>query len=165
MQILLISNYKKGIGGINAQVYLLQQFINQEDGWLADIFSTKGNPLRRCIAFLRLLCKARHYDVLHIHACSYWGMVPAVFGIVAGKLWRKRTIITYHGGEAREYFAKHAAFVRKWLGRADEVVVLSGFLKEIFDQHQISSVVIPNVVVLRPQTERTTSIAALNGEY
>ena len=159
MQILLISNYKKGIGGINAQVYLLQQFINQEDGWLADIFSTKGNPLRRCIAFLRLLCKARHYDVLHIHACSYWGMVPAVFGIVAGKLWRKRTIITYHGGEAREYFAKHAAFVRKWLGRADEVVVLSGFLKEIFDQHQISSVVIPNVVVLRPQTERTTSIA------
>ena len=158
-KILLISNYQPGIGGINAQVDLLHRFINQEDGWHADIFSTKGNPLRRCIAFLRLLCKACHYDVLHIHACSYWGMVPAVFGIVAGKLWRKRTIITYHGGEAREYFAKHAAFVRKWLGRADEVVVLSGFLKEIFDQHQISSVVIPNIVVLRPQTERTTSIA------
>lgn len=159
MKILLISNYKPGIGGINAQVDLLHRFINQENGWHADIFSTKGNPLRRCIAFLRLLCKACHYDVLHIHACSYWGMVPAVFGIIAGKLWRKRTIITYHGGEAREYFAKHADFVRKWLGRADEVVVLSGFLKEIFDQHQISSVVIPNIVVLRPQTERTTSIA------
>lgn len=158
-KILLISNYQLGIGGINAQVDLLHRFINQEDGWHADIFSTKGNPLRRCIAFLRLLCKACHYDVLHIHACSYWGMVPAVFGIVAGKLWRKRTIITYHGGEAREYFAKHAAFVRKWLGRADEVVVLSGFLKEIFDQYQIPCVVIPNIVVLRPQTERTTTVA------
>ena len=159
MNILLISNYKPGIGGINAQVDLLQQFINQEDGWHADIFSTKGNPIRRCIAFFKLLCKARRYDILHIHACSYWGMVPAVFGIIAGKLWRKRTIITYHGGEAREYFDKNAAFVRRWLGRADEVIVLSGFLKEIFDQHQIPCVVIPNIVVLRPQTERTTTIA------
>ena len=159
MKILLISNYKRGVGGINAQVDLLQQFINQEDGWQADIFSTKGNPIRRCIAFVKLLCKARRYDILHIHACSYWGMVPAVFGIIAGKLWRKRTIITYHGGEAKEYFAKHAAFVRRWLGRADEVIVLSGFLKEIFDQHQIHCVVIPNIVVLRPQTERTTTIA------
>lgn len=158
-RILLISNYKPGIGGINAQVDLLQQFINQEDGWQADIFSTKGNPIRRCIAFIKLLCKARTYDILHIHACSYWGMVPAVLGIIAGKLWRKRTIITYHGGGAEEYFDKHAAFVRRWLGRADEVIVLSGFLKEIFDQYQIPCVVIPNIVVLRPQTERTTTIA------
>ena len=159
MKILLISNYTRGIGGINAQVNLLHRFINQEDGWQADIFSTKGNPLCRCIAFIKLLCKARRYDILHIHACSYWGMVPAVFGIIAGKLWRKRTIITYHGGGAEEYFNKHAAFVRRWLGRADEVIVLSGFLKEIFDQHQIHCVVIPNIVVLRPQTERTTTIA------
>ena len=158
-KILLLSNYKRGVGGINAQVDMLQQFINQEDGWHADIFSTKGNPIRRCIALLKLLCKARRYDILHIHACSYWGMVPAVFGIIAGKLWCKRTIITYHGGEAREYFAKHATFVRRWLGRADEVIVLSGFLKEIFDQYQIPCVVIPNIVVLRPQTERTTTIA------
>ena len=158
-KILLISNYQAGIGGINAQVDLLQQFINQEDGWQADIFSTKGNPLRRGVAFFKLLSKARKYNVQHIHACSYWGMVPAVFGIIAGKLWRKRTIITYHGGEAKEYFAKHASFVRRWLGKADEVIVLSGFLKEIFDQHQIPCVVIPNIVVLRQQTERTTTIA------
>ena len=159
MKILLISNYKRGVGGINAQVDLLQQFINQEDGWHADILSTKGNPIRRCIALLKLVCKASRYDILHIHACSYWGMVPAVFGIIAGKLWRKRTIITYHGGEAREYFAKNAAFVRRWLGRADKVIVLSGFLKEIFDQHQIPCVVIPNIVVLSPQNEHTTTVA------
>ena len=158
MKILLISNYKRGVGGINAQVDLLQSYL-QQDGWQADIFSTKGNPIRRCIAFLKLLCKARRYDILHIHACSYWGMVPAVFGILAGKLWRKRTIITYHGGGAEEYFVKHAAFVRRWLGRANQVVVLSGFLKEIFDQYQIPCVVIPNVVILCPQTECTTTIA------
>ena len=158
MKILLISNYQHGIGGINAQVDLLQSYLRQ-DGLHADIFSTKGNPLRRCIAFLKLLCQARRYDILHIHACSYWGMVPAVMGILAGKLWRKRIVITYHGGEAAEYFAKYAAFVRRWLGRADEVIVLSGFLKEIFDQYNIPCVVIPNIVVLQPQQERTRDIA------
>ena len=159
MKILLISNYKRGVGGINAQVDLLHTYLNQEDGIKADVFSTKGNPLRRCIAFFQLLCQARRYDILHIHACSYWGMVPAVFGILAGKLWCKRIIITYHGGGAEEYFVKHAAFVRRWLGRANQVVVLSGFLKEIFDHYDIPCVVIPNIVVLQPQIARTRDIA------
>ena len=159
MKILLISNYKHGIGGINAQVDLLHAYLNQEDGIKADVFSTKGNPIRRCIAFFQLLCQARRYDILHIHACSYWGMVPAVMGVIAGKLWRKRIVITYHGGEAAEYFAKHAAFVRRWLGRANQVVVLSGFLKEIFDHYDIPCVVIPNIVVLQPQQKRTRDIA------
>ena len=86
-------------------------------------------------------------------------MVPAVFGVIAGKLWRKRIVITYHGGEAKEYFAKHASFVRRWLGRANKVIVLSGFLKEIFDQYHIPCVVIPNIVVLQPQQKRTRDIA------
>ena len=159
MKILLISNYQHGIGGINAQVDLLHTYLNRETCIIADIFSTKGNPLRRCIAFFLLLCKARRYDVLHIHACSYWGMVPAVMGVIAGKLWRKRIIITYHGGGAEEYFDKHAAFVRRWLGRANRVIVLSGFLKEIFDQYDIPCVVIPNIVVLQPPIKRNTDIA------
>ena len=154
MRILLLSNYKLGIGGINAQVDLLHTYLNQEDGMTADIFSTKGNPLHRCAAFFKLLCRANQYDILHIHACSYFGMVPAVMGIVAGKLWRKRIIITYHGGEAAEYFAKHIKFVRRWLCRADQVVVLSGFLKEVFDQYAIPCVVIPNIVILQPQEVR-----------
>lgn len=159
MKIFLISNYQHGIGGINAQVDLLHTYLNQEDGIKADVFSTKGNPLRRCVAFVKLLCQARRYDILHIHACSYWGMVPAVFGIIAGKLWRKRIVITYHGGEAAEYFAKHVGFVKRWLGRANQVIVLSGFLKEIFDHYDIPCVVIPNIVVLQPQQERTRDIA------
>ena len=159
MKLLLISNYQHGVGGINAQVDLLHTYLNQENGIKADVFSTKGNPLRRCIAFFQLLYQARRYDILHIHACSYWGMVPAVFGILAGKLWCKRIIITYHGGGAEEYFAKHAAFVRRWLGKANQVIVLSGFLKEIFDHYDIPCVVIPNIVVLQPQIERTRDIA------
>jgi glycosyltransferase involved in cell wall biosynthesis len=85
-------------------------------------------------------------------------MVPAVMGVIAGKLWRKRIVITYHGGEAKEYFAKHVGFVKRWLGRANQVIVLSGFLKEVFDQYNIPCVVIPNIVVLQPQQKRTRDI-------
>ena len=134
-------------------------YLNQEEDIKADIFSTKGHPLKRIVQMLRLLCCAKGYDVLHIHACSSWGMVPAVMGVIAGKLWNKRIVITYHGGGAAEYFAKHIGFVKRWLGRADQVVVLSGFLKEIFDQYGIPCVVIPNIVVLQPPIKRNTDIA------
>lgn len=158
-RILLLSNYQRGLGGINAQVDLLHAYLNQEEGIVADIFSTKGNPLKRAWQMTELLCCARKYDVLHIHACSYWGMVPTVMGVVAGKLWRKRIVITYHGGGAEEYFAKHIRFVKRWLNRADQVVVLSGFLKDIFDRYAISCEVIPNIVVLQPQKTRDRDIA------
>ncbi len=157
MKILIIANYQKGIGGISGQVYFLQQYL-QREGWQADIFSTRGNTLHRVWKMIQLLGLAKRYDALHIHACSYRGMLPAVMGIVAGKLWRKRTIITYHGGEAAEYFAKHINFARRWLCRADQVVVLSGFLKEVFDQYAISCVVIPNIVILQPQETRDREI-------
>lgn len=159
MKLLLISNYQYGIGGINAQVDLLHTYLNQEDGIKADIFSTKGNPLRRCLTFFLLLCKARRYDVLHIHACSYWGMVPAVMGVIAGKIWKNRIVITYHGGGAEEYFSKHIRFVKRWLNRADKIIVLSGFLKDIFDRYDIPCMVIPNIVVLQPQQSRERDIA------
>lgn len=149
-RILLISNYKQGMGGIHAQVEMLHSHLNQEEGIAAYIFSTKGNTLIRVWKFLCLMCIVVNYDILHIHACSYRGMLPAVLGIIAGKLHRKKIIITYHGGEANQYFAKHTKFVRRWLGKADKVIVLSGFLKEIFNRYNIQSVIIPNIIELHP---------------
>ena len=159
MRVLLISNYQKGIGGINAQVDLLHVYLNNDESIVADIFSTKGNPMRRVWQIIKLLWCARMYNVLHIHACSHWGMLPAVVGVLAGKLWQKRVVITYHGGGAEEYFAKHIRFVKRWLKRADQVVVLSGFLKDIFDRYAIPCEVIPNIVVLQPQKQRERNIA------
>lgn len=149
-KILFISNYQKGVGGISAQVDLLQHHL-QQDGDVADIFSTKGNPIHRVVAFFRLLRTARQYDVLHVHGCSDWGMLPVVYGILAGKLCQKRVVVTYHGGEAEAYFKRHGAFAKHWLCRADKVIVLSGFLKKVFDQYEIPCEVIPNIVTLRPE--------------
>lgn len=146
--ILYISNYRKGVGGINAQVDLLNSCAKSE-GFATSIFSTKGNPVKRIGLFFKLLILARRYDVLHIHGCSDWGMLPVVYGVIAGKIWKKRIIVTYHGGGANDYMADHADFARRWLGRADKTIVLNGYLKKVFDEHQIPCVVIPNIVPLR----------------
>ena len=157
MKILLISNYKPGMGGIHGQVEMLHYHLNREDKITADIFSTRGNPISRMWKFLRLILVAVQYDILHIHACSYRGILPAIFGIIAGKITRKKIIITYHGGEAAEYFAKREKFVKKWLCKADQVIVLSGFLEEIFNRYAIPCVVIPNIIHLHPLASRQKS--------
>lgn len=162
-KILYISNYKTGLGGISTQVDLLCSAVNAEhsaqqgkseelrgkSAYHADIFSTKGNPIKRGWMFFKLLWAARRYDVLHMHGCSDWGMLPVVYGVIAGKIWRKRIVVTYHGGGANDYMAGHADFARRWLGRADKTIVLNGYLKKVFDEHQIPCVVIPNIVPLR----------------
>lgn len=168
-RILYISNYRKGLGGISAQVDLLCSAVNAEQtalqgkseevkdksAYQADIFSTKGNPVKRLWLFVKLLWVARKYDVLHIHGCSDWGMLPVVYGVIAGKLWRKNTVVTYHGGGADEYFSRHGAFARRWLNRADTVIVLNGYLKKVFDEYGIKNIVVPNIAKLSDAQEHS----------
>ena len=58
-------------------------------------------------------------------------------------------MITYHGGGAADYFERHGAFARRWLKRADKVIVLNGYLDNVFEQYRIPHVVIPNIITLR----------------
>ena len=120
----------------------------------ADIFSTRGNVVKRLWKLMELIYVARNYDVLHIHGCSERGMLPVVYGVIAGKIWRKKIIVTYHGGGAEEYFAKHETFAKRWLCRADKVIVLNGYLEKVFGKYEISCVVIPNMISL-PNLEHT----------
>ena len=152
-KILYIANYKEGVGGISGQVEMLHKCVNSNQ-YEADIFSTRGNIATRLWKFIELSCIARKYDVLHIHGCSDRGMLPIVYGVIAGKIWRKRIIITYHGGGAEEYFAKHGAFAQRWLCRADKVIVLNGYLEKVFGEYDIPCVVIPNIILL-PKIKRT----------
>lgn len=147
MRILLICNYKSGVGGISGQVELLQKHL-QEEEHVADIFSTKVSFVRRLMLLVRLCRVAKQYDVLHIHCCSDWGFLPAVVGITTGCWLKKRIILTYHGGGGEAFFNKHPKLVRQYLTRTDSNIVLSGFLANVFEKHGLPYVVIPNIVEL-----------------
>lgn len=147
MRVLLICNYKLGVGGISGQVELLQKYLRSE-GHTADIFSTKASVLRRLLLPMRLLRVARSYDVLHIHCCSGWGFLPAVVGVTVGRWLKKRLVLTYHGGGGERFFDKHPRLVHHYLTRTDANIVLSGFLAKIFDKHKLPYTIIPNIIEL-----------------
>lgn len=147
MKVLLVSNYKPGTGGISGQVELLARNLAKE-GIGVDIFNTKGSFIYRLKCKKLLKRKAADYDVLHIHCCSSFGFVPAVLGVTVGNKLEKRTVLTYHGGGADEFFRKHTRLVRYYLSRTDSNIVLSGFLGEVFDKYRIPYTIIPNIIEL-----------------
>lgn len=147
MRVLLICNYRPGVGGISGQVEILQRKL-QGEGHAADIFSTKDSILRRLGLFCQLRKVACNYDVLHIHCCSGWGFLPAVVGVTIGRHLGKRVVLTYHGGGGEKFFAKHTCLVKHYLLRTDANIVLSGFLANIFDKHHLPYTIIPNIIEL-----------------
>ena len=147
MRILLICNYKPGVGGISGQVEILQRKL-RKDGHTADIFSTKGSFLWRIGLLCRLYKQLKTYDILHIHCCSGWGFLPAVVGVAVGRRLKKRIVLTYHGGGGERFFDQHSRLVRHYLMHTDQNIVLSGFLAQVFDKHEIPYTIIPNIIEL-----------------
>lgn len=147
MRVLLICNYKPGVGGISGQVELLQKHLRSE-GHSVEIFSTKASVMQRLLLPLKLLRVARGYEVLHIHCCSGWGFLPAVVGVSVGRRLKKRIVLTYHGGGGESFFDQHTKLVRHYLTSTDANIVLSGFLAKIFDKHHLPYTIIPNIIEL-----------------
>lgn len=147
MNILLVCNYKPGVGGISGQVEILQRKLRSE-GHTADIFSTKASVLKRLLLLRKLRKVARKHDVLHIHCCSGWGFLPAVVGVTVGRQLKKRVVLTYHGGGGERFFDKHSCLVRHYLMRTDTNIVLSGFLAKVFDKYQLPYAITPNIIEL-----------------
>ena len=159
MKILLLCNYKPGVGGISGQVEALQRHLRAE-GHEVEIFSAKGSVWQRLGMPRKLRKLLRTCDVLHIHCCSQWGFWPAVLGVDASRGLGKRTVVTYHGGGAERFFEKHHRLVHRYLSRADANIVLSGFLADIFQRHGLPHVTIPNIVDLDADhfRQRTTML-------
>lgn len=144
---MFVCNYKPGVGGISGQVEILQRKLCEE-GFAADIFSTKASLWDRLWLLPQLRQKAKNYDVLHVHCCSGWGFLPAVLGVKVGKRLGKRVVLTYHGGGGEAFFDKHPRVVHKYLTRSDVNIVLSGFLANVFEKHRLPYVIIPNIIEL-----------------
>jgi glycosyltransferase involved in cell wall biosynthesis len=89
-------------------------------------------------------------DVIHLMANSGWSwQLFAAPVIWIGWLRRKPVIVNYRGGEAREYLGASARWVKPSLARAAQLVVPSGFLREVFSEFGVSASVIPNIVDLQ----------------
>ncbi len=99
------------------------------------------------ILYIPTLFALRNVDVVHVFSASYFsfllGPVPA---LLVARFWRKRVILNYHSGEARDHLARWGVLVHPWLRLADEIVVPSDYLRVVFARFGYRARVIPNVV-------------------
>jgi glycosyltransferase involved in cell wall biosynthesis len=105
-----------------------------------------------------LLRRVPHYDVIHAFSASYYSYILApVPALIVGKLYRKRTLLNYRSGEADDHLANWRRSAVPTMRRfADVIAVPSGYLVEVFRQHDLHARSIFNFVDLErlPHRER-----------
>lgn len=102
------------------------------------------------LAYWFLLFKeTRKYDIVQAFSASYLSYFIAPFpAILIAKLWRKKTILNYHSGEAENHLKRHGFFVFPTLRLVDKIVVPSDWLVEIFAKFELKAVSVFNHIEL-----------------
>src|SRR5215471_8882075 len=97
--------------------------------------------------YLPSLLRLRNADIAHVFSASYWSflLAPAP-AMVAACALGKRVILHYHSGEADDHLARWGVLVHPWLRLADEIVVPSAYLRDVFARHGYQAQVIANVI-------------------
>jgi glycosyltransferase involved in cell wall biosynthesis len=120
------------------------------------------------------LSRLASVDVAHVFSASYASFLLApVPAMLAARLLNKRVILHYHSGEAQDHLANWGPLVHPWLKLADEIVVPSVYLRDVFARFGYQARVIPNVVDLatfdyrerRPLRPRLLSTRNLERHY
>ncbi len=103
-------------------------------------------PLVQIISIFRQLRQTRsHWQILHVHAASWWGFMPVVVGLAA-RGWRKRLVITYHGGEVAAFLSRFGWLARPVLRRYHSLLALTPLQSSVFAAHGLPAQVVPNIV-------------------
>lgn len=99
------------------------------------------------LLYLPSLVALRKSDVAHVFSASYWSFLLApVPALLAAKLFGKRAVLHYHSGEAEDHLSHWGVRVHPWLRMADEIVVPSQYLHDVFARHGYETRVVKNVV-------------------
>jgi glycosyltransferase involved in cell wall biosynthesis len=101
------------------------------------------------VYLFRLFQSVPRVEVVHILAASYFyffaRVVPA---ILIGRLFGRRVILNYRGGEAPRFLSICGPLVRPLLRLASMITVPSSFLVKTFLEHNLNAVIVPNLIDL-----------------
>jgi L-malate glycosyltransferase len=94
-----------------------------------------------------LFLKIPKYDIIHIYSASYFSFLLAPTpAILVSRLFRKRTILNYHSGEARDHLSRWRRTAIPTIRLFDTVITPSGYLVDVFKDFELSAKSIFNFV-------------------
>lgn len=147
-KVLIIANYKKSVGGISGVIHTLMTNFNTSEEVELEIYNTKRSLISRMFLIFGLTIKAKNFNVLHVHGCSNFGFYPIIVGVIAGKILKKKIVITYHGGLLENFINNYSIFVKFFLSKATILTVPSSFLADILEKKKVRVEHIPNPIRL-----------------
>jgi len=104
---------------------------------------------RLCCYIVTLLTCLRKMSVIHLMANSGWSFYLFSMPVIYIASWYKVPLImNYRGGLADDFFAKDWRWIKGAMARIDQVIVPSGFLKQVFLRYGVESTIVPNMVDL-----------------
>jgi glycosyltransferase involved in cell wall biosynthesis len=126
------------------------------------------------LMYVPRLARLSTCDVVHVFSASYASFLLApVPAMLAARALGRRVVLHYHSGEAEDHLANWGKLVHPWMKLADEIVVPSVYLRDVFARFGHQARVIPNVVDLtaldyrerRPLRPRLLSTRNLERHY
>jgi glycosyltransferase involved in cell wall biosynthesis len=104
--------------------------------------------LRAAMIWLMLCQKLRHVEVVHILAASWLYFFSVVFpAVITSRVYGKRTILNYRGGQAAEFFAWWGWLAKPIFEMATVVTAPSDFLVGIIRaRFHVPVLIVPNIL-------------------
>ena len=128
------------------QIEVVQVNAPYRPGWIGGIKGIRA--LFRLLPYLVGLWRmAGRVSLFHVMANSGWSWhlfaAPAVW---IGWLRGIPVVVNYRGGEAESFFSRAFRWVRPTLRRAATVMVPSDFLARVFNDREIATITVPNII-------------------
>ena len=96
-----------------------------------------------------LVSRLWRYDVIHVFSASYFSYLLCVApAILLGKVYRKKVVLNYRSGEARDHLSNWKLTTVPVMRLADEIVVPSDYLVDVFADFGLQAKPIFNFVEL-----------------
>ena len=162
-RVLLVAPSPPPYGGMAIQAGLLQKFI-REDGhevifvsaspifprglrWAASIWGLR-TAIRALLIWVRLLAGAARAEVVHILGASWLYFATIVCpAVLVGRLFGRRVILNYRGGDAREFFRSFGVLIKPIFRLANVLTAPSAFLSDaIRNSFGYSAKIVPNIL-------------------
>jgi glycosyltransferase involved in cell wall biosynthesis len=163
LRVLIIAPSLKILGGQAVQANHLLQHLREES--LFEVAFLPHNPqlkgalgLLQSMKYLRtivtsliycvtLILRIPKYDIIHIFSASYFSFLLAPTpAILLSKWFGKKTILNYHSGEAEDHLRRWQRTAVPILKLADELVVPSQYLVEVFRRFGLQASAVANVI-------------------